>query len=735
MTTTAAPAEAPTDSLRRLARSLGVATEFTDYTGRHRQVGAGTIRAVLAALGVPARTEDEVAAALADVDLDPWRATLPPSVVVRQGREHDLPVHVPDGAAVSVRVHLEDGGTRELVQRDAWVPPRDVDGVLTGRATFVLPADLPLGWHEVRAVVGGGAAGADDGGAPAGPDGGVSAVATTALAVTPDRLPRPALATGRGWGVMAQLYSVRSRRSWGIGDLADLAELTSFFGEVGADFLLINPLHAAEPVGPMTPSPYLPVSRRFVNPLYVRPEDIRETAYLSGPERALVEWAAQEVRPANTTNAPLDRDAAWAAKRQALEVIHAAPRSRSRQRSLDAFHTEEGQGLADFALWCALQERYAGQPWPAELRDVRSPFVARQRRELADRVDFYVWLQWVADEQLARAQRAARDAGMGLGVMHDLAVGVHPDSADAWADRDAFARGIGVGAPPDMYNQQGQNWHQPPWRPDVLARSAYAPLRQMARTVLRHAGALRVDHIMGLFRLWWIPDGMGAEDGTYVRYDHEAMVGVLALEAARAGAVVIGEDLGTVEPWVRGYLAERGVLGTSVLWFEKDEAGWPLQPQDYRELVLATVDTHDLPPVAGYLAEEHVDLRERLGLLTAPVAQVRAEARTERERMTERLREHGLVGADPTERELVEALHAYVVATPAVLVGVSLTDAVGERRAQNQPGTDTEYPNWRLPLADGAEQVVLVEDLPGSARLLSLVAAVRAALGPGDRLA
>ncbi|MFH5822389.1 4-alpha-glucanotransferase [Georgenia sp. AZ-5] len=719
MTTTPVPAspDVPGDELRRLAEAYGVATDFWDFTGTHRTVSAATIRAVLAALGVRAGTDAEASASLADAELAAWRSPLPPSMVVRAGRENDVPVHLPDGADVAVRVELEDGGTRPLGQKDLWVQPREVDGVLTGRATFVLPADLPLGWHELVAEIGG----VGESRAP--------------LAVTPDRLPEPALATERGWGFMAQLYSVRSAGSWGVGDLADLAELTGFFGELGADFLLINPLHAAEPTGHMTPSPYLPVTRRFVNPLYIRPEAIPEVAYLPGPQRALVEWAAEEVRPANATNDPIDRDAAWEAKRRALEVVFAAGRSRSRQRSLERFRGEEGQGLEDFALWCALRERYEGEQWPSELTDVRSPFVARARRELADRVDFYVWLQWVADEQLANAQRVARESGMGLGVMHDLAVGVHPDGADAWSLREVFAHNIGVGAPPDMYNQQGQNWSQPPWRPDALARTAYAPLREMARTVLRHAGAVRVDHILGLFRLWWIPNGMGAGEGTYVRYDHEAMVGVLLLEAARAGAVVIGEDLGTVEPWVRDYLTSRGVLGTSVLWFEKDERQQPLPPEAYRHLVLATVDTHDLPPAAGYLAEEHVDLRERLGLLTEPVAKVRLEARTERERMVARLRQHGLVGADPTERELVEALHAYIVRTPAVLLGVSLTDAVGERRAQNQPGTDTEYPNWKLPLADGAEQVVLVEDLPGSARLLSLVATVRAALGEDDRLA
>lgn len=709
------PDELPSESLQALARAHGVATDFWSYDGHYQVVSARSIRAVLEALGVPAADEARVQASLRDVEDAPWRETLPPCVVMRQGSEHRVPVHVPHGAEVELEVRLEDGPVVPLRQDDIWVEPRDVEGRMTGRATFVLPPDLPLGWHTLVAHI----TGREHIHAP--------------LAVAPARLPFPELGRGRGWGMMAQLYSVRSERSWGIGDARDLTEMVALFGDLGADFLLINPLHATSPAPPLTPSPYLPDTRRFVNPIYIRPEDIPEVAYLTGPQRALVEWAAEDVRPLNATIAPIDRDAVWESKGQALEVIFAAGRSRARQRDYERFCAREGQGLQDFALWCALKEKYAGRSFPPELENVNAPHVARQRRELAGRIDYYCWLQWIVDQQLTEAQRAATDSGMGMGIMHDLAVGVHPDSADAWSMPDAFARGIGVGAPPDMYNQQGQNWSQPPWRPDALARSAFAPLRDMARSVMRHAGALRVDHVIGLFRLWWIPEGMGAREGTYVRYDHESMVGVLLLEAYRAGAIVIGEDLGTVEPWVREYLTERGVLGTSVLWFEKDHTGYPLPAQDFRELVLATVDTHDLPPAAGMLAGEHVDLRARLGLLTEPEAKVRADAALERERMLARLHDYGLLPDDPTEREIIEAMHRYIAMTPSVLLGVSLTDAVGERRAQNQPGTDTEYPNWKLPLADGSERPVLVEALPSNARLVSLVAALRAQLDLAGR--
>lgn len=697
------------DDLRALARAHGVATEYWDIDGTRQHVSAATIRAVLAALEVPAETPEQILQSLTDADLAPWRRMLPPSVVIAQGVIAKVPVHVADGADATLVVELEQGGEVELTQLDDWTPPREVDGRLTGRATFELPRTLPLGWHTLRARSG-------------------EQEAAAALAVTPARLDLPALRPefgDRAWGLMAQLYSVRSTRSWGFGDLADLAELTATGGELGADFLLVNPLHAAEPTSPITPSPYLPATRRFVNPLYIRPEEIPEIGYLPTSQRTLVEWAFEAVMPANEDPGPIDRDAVWDAKRPALETIFAAGRSRSRQRELDAYRREQGPGLEDFALWCAVHERYDETSWPLSVENAAPGALAALRRELADRIDFYVWLQWVADAQLARAQRTARENGMRLGIMHDLAVGVHPEGADAWSLRDVLARGISVGAPPDFYNQQGQDWSQPPLRPDALAESGYAPVRDMVRTVLRHAGALRVDHIIGFFRLWWIPNGASPSEGTYVRYDHDAMIGVLALEAHRAGAVVIGEDLGTVEPWVREYLDRRGILGTSVLWFETTDDGQPRPPEEYRRLVLATVTTHDLPPTAGYLAEEHVDLRNRLGLLTEPVAQVRLEARIQRERMLAAVASRGLLPDDPTERQTVEALHAYVAQTPSALVGVSLADAVGERRTQNQPGTDTEYPNWKIPLADGGERCVLVEELAENARLVSLVTALK----------
>ncbi|MCA5893330.1 4-alpha-glucanotransferase [Isoptericola sp. NEAU-Y5] len=714
-----APGGVPAE-LRELAGAHGVLTEHHGYGGRLVQAPAATLVAVLEALGVPASTPQQVTHSLQRAHDDEWRAVLPPTVVVREGDEVQVPVHVTDGASVHVWLEVDgaEPGTRthdhrprrDLHQLDVFTEPRTVDGRRVGRATFAVPADLPLGWHSLHALTEG-------------------HESRTTLVVTPRRLALPAGLEGdQWWGVLAQLYSVRSRASWGVGDLADLTDLAWLVAhQAGADFVAVNPLAATEPVVPLTPSPYLPTSRRFLSPLYVRIEDIPETAYLAAADRSLVEWAADPVRDLVEDPGPIDRDAVWEAKKAALEVVFTAPRRAARQAAYEEFVEEQGSGLRDFATWCAVVEHLGRVPRPDELSDPSSPAVAALREQLSERVEFYRWLQWVADEQKRTAQRVARESGMRIGIMHDLAVGVHPQGADAWLHRDVLARDVGVGAPPDMYNPQGQAWTQPPWSPRALARAGYAPYRDMLRTVLRHAGALRVDHVLGLFRLWWVPAGVAAADGAYVRYDHEALVGILCLEAHRAGATVVGEDLGVFEPWVRDYLADRGVLGTSVLWFEKDADGRPLRPDDYRRLSLATVGTHDMPPTAGFLAGEQVDLRERLGLLSTDPQELRRQARAERDAVVLALARQGFVADHPSEREIVEGLHRYLRRSPATLVGVQLVDGVGERRAQNQPGTDTEYPNWKVPLGDGAGNVVLIDDLLDNARLRSLLQAVRTA--------
>ncbi|MCV7049482.1 4-alpha-glucanotransferase [Mycobacterium heidelbergense] len=707
-------------SLVELARRFGIATEYQDWTGRRVLVPEATLVAVLAALGVAAGTERERNAALTAHRRSYWERRMPATIVGRTGEQIRFWVHVTHGDPAQVWLQLEDGTVRgEVQQVDNFTPPFDLDGRWVGEASFVLPADLPLGYHRVHLRSG-------------------DAETSTALIVTPDWLGLPErLGARRAWGLAAQLYSVRSRQSWGIGDLTDLADLAVWSAfRHGADYLLVNPLHAAAPPGPaspMEPSPYLPTSRRFVNPIYLRVEAIPEIADLT--KRGRVRRLRSEVQRRAGKLDAIDRDGAWAAKRAALKLLHEVPRSAGRELAYAAFRDREGTPLDDFATWCALAEEYGDDwhRWPESLRHPDAAGVAGFAERNPDAIDFHRWLQWQLDDQLAAAQSQATRAGMALGIMADLAVGVHPDGADAWAMQDAMAPGVTAGAPPDEFNQLGQDWSQPPWRPDRLDEREYRPFRALIRAVLRHAGGVRIDHIIGLFRLWWIPRGAPPTQGTYVRYDHEAMIGIVALEAHRAGALVVGEDLGTVEPWVRDYLLLRGVLGTSILWFELDREGngGPLQAERWREYCLSSVTTHDLPPTAGYLAGDHVRLRDSLGLLTRPVDDELAADRAELEAWMAELRRVGLLGEGEDDPEhVVLALYRYLARTPSRLLGVALPDAVGDRRTQNQPGTTDEYPNWRVPLTGPDGRPVLLEDLFTDRRATTLVEAVRVAIAP-----
>ncbi|MDC4232911.1 4-alpha-glucanotransferase [Actinomyces sp. B33] len=710
------PAAIDIDALRRLADLHGVATGYWDFHGRRVDVEAQSLLAVLGALGAPVdgtSDDEDIRSALRAAEDAPWTRVLAPTVVVRRGNGPEIPVNVPHGSWVTLTWVCEDGASGECAQVDRWVEPHEVDGQLIGRATFLLPDDLPLGYHRLVATVEGGL------------------VDSSTLIVVPDALEHPLLSQDqRAWGVSAQMYSTRSASSWGVGDAADLSDLVAVCADRGADFLLINPVHASQPILPVEDSPYLPVSRRWINPLYIRPEAIPEYALLPDASRRAVEELRLETSQWNTGSDLIDRDRSWEAKRKALDVIFSAGRAGHRDSLFRRFIADGGPDLANFALWCAMVEDSGSMHLPGDLAKVSSTTVDRMRFDMADRVEFWQWCQWVVAEQLADAHRVGLDLGMRVGLMADLAVGVHPSGSEPWASPEFFASGMSVGAPPDMYSQQGQNWSQHPWSPRALADAGYAPLRDMVRAALANAGAVRIDHILGLFRLWWIPEGGPADRGTYVYYDHEAMVGVVLLEATRAGALVIGEDLGVVEPWVRDYLRDRGVLGTAVVWFEKDSAGWPLHPGDYRRECLAAVNIHDLPPTGGYLAGVQTTLRDELGLLVEDVEDVRDRDRLELEKVVARLREYDLIrAAEPSEKDLVEALYAYVAATPARLVVASLVDAVGDHRPQNMPGTHLEYPNWRIPLCDAAGVEVPVEDLASNERLTSLFALLQSALG------
>ncbi|RLL66803.1 4-alpha-glucanotransferase [Streptomyces sp. Z26] len=718
------------DRLARLASAHGVCTSYEPVAGQRVDVPGDSVVAVLAALGVDASTPDAVRRSLARHERES-RRLLPPTVVLRAGSARSTLPALPDGTTLRVDPEDPDAG-------HPAGPVAATGGTGTRSRDWTPGTPLPLGAHTLHARA---------------PDG---RTARATLLVVPDRIagPRGRGADGRGFGLLTQLYSLLSARSWGMGDLGDLAELAAWTGRAHrADFVQLNPLHAAVPGGAgaadaTDPSPYRPSTRRFPDPVHLRVEAVPEYAHLS--DAARLRAAELSVRAAGLRDAVLragariDRDAVWALKREALELVRQVPLGPGRRAAYCDFLAARGTALEDHATWCAFAEAHGPdwRTWPAGLDDPRSTRTARARRELLDRVDFHSWLAWLTDEQLGHAQRAARDAGMAVGLVHDLAVGVHPHGADSWAQRDVFAAGMSIGAPPDAFNPRGQDWGLPPWRPDALAHQGYAPYREVLSGLLRHSGALRIDHVMGLFRLWWVPDGRPPTEGAYVRYDAEAMLGALALEAHRAGAAVIGEDLGTVEDGVREELADRGVLGTSVLWFERDHPRDgaarartaaeppPLPPDAWRAGCLATVTTHDLPPAAARLSGDHVVLRDRLGLLARPLpVEVSADA-AETAGWLGLFRRLGLLpeGVGDEEAE-IKAAHRFLVRTPARMLGVWLPDAIGDRRPQNVPGTSGEYPNWRLPVADGGGTPYGLEDLAASPRVHALLDEVRRGLG------
>lgn len=507
----------------------------------------------------------------------------------------------------------------------------------------------------------------------------------------------------RSWGWAAQLYAVRSRQSWGMGDLSDLERLATWAARLGAGFVLTNPLGAVAPAGPQQPSPYFPASRRFRNPLYLA---------LNAVPGANV--AADALQRAARTGAELnasaviDRDAIWRLKRAALEEIWAAGPPLG---EFAEWRERQPAALEMFALWCALCDRHGPrwQTWPAALAR-RDP--AALRRAAADeraRVDFHAWLQWLCERQLAPARRA-------VALVEDLPIGVDPDGFDAWTWQEVLALEASVGAPPDEFNQRGQNWGLPPFVPWRLRAAAYAPFIETVRAALAGGGGLRIDHVMGLFRLWWIPTGEEPDAGAYVRYPAEDLLGIVALESTRANAVVVGEDLGTVEESVRALLAERRVLSYRLLWFEQDRpARWPKN-------AMAAVTTHDLPTVAGLWDGSDLEAQARLGLTPNTEST---------EAIRRRLARAAHLRADAPAGAAVAAAYGLLARAPAHLLSATLDDAVVASERPNIPGADAGRPNWSLPLPVGLEEI---EEHPVAREIATLLsAAVRSPSTDGEQ--
>ena len=547
------------------------------------------------------------------------------ALVIRQGEPVPL--------AEPVEIALEDG---------AAFPPG------------APPREVPLGYHRMR--TGG---------------------SERALIVTPSRCVLPA---ARAWGWAIQLYAVRSRESWGLGDLADLRTLGEWSAtELGGAFVLTNPLGATAPLTPQEPSPYFPGSRCHRNPLYLRIEEVPGASALG----AELEPIAAAGRALNAARA-IDRDAVLRLKLDALSRLWRRAGG-AVEPALDGYVQRRGELLERFAAYCVVAEEQGTadwRAWPATLRQPDAPAVRALARERADRVRFHCWVQWLLEEQLARA-------ALGTCLVQDLPIGVDPGGADAWIWQDVFAGGTSVGAPPDLFNRRGQDWGVPPLIPWALRDAGYRPFIETVRASMRRGGGLRIDHVMGLFRLFCIPRGRPPAEGAYVRYPADDLLGIVALESQRAGAIVVGEDLGTVEAGTSERLRERGVLSCRVAWFGPEE------PAGFPELTLGSVTTHDLPTIAGVWSGADIACQRAAGLeVDGSIGQLR-----------DRLAAVAGAGAEAPLAEVVRGAYRALGAAPAALVAATPEDALEVEERPNMPGTSTEYPNWCLALPATLEEM------------------------------
>lgn len=516
-----------------------------------------------------------------------------------------------------------------------------------------LPADLPLGYHDFFP-------------GRAGPP--------VRLIVSPGQCPLPARSL---WGWATQLYATRSKSSWGIGDFADLRQLGHWSASLGAGILLVNPLGAAAPALPQTASPYYASSRRYYNPLYLRIEEVPGFTSVAGELAATADAAR-----ALNHDRHIHRDAIFRLKFEALEKLW---QRFAGHASFDQYCQLQGHALLEYATYSALAQTFgsAWRQWPTKYRRPEDPAVAQFAAEHADRVAFHQWLQWLLDGQLARA--AAE-----LPIMQDLPIGADPEGADAWAWQDVLADGVSVGAPPDLFNTQGQNWGLPPFVPHKLRAARYEPFIQCIRAALRHAGGLRIDHILGFFRLFWIPHGSHPREGAFVRYRADELLAILAIESHRAGALVIGEDLGTLERGVRRKLAERHILSYRLLWFEKRP------PAKYPELSLSAVTTHDLPTVAGIWTLSDLAARNLLNL---------APNETAERQIRDRLRKVAGLSNDAPVEKAIEAAYRLLAESPSLVLSATLEDVLAVSERPNMPNTTTQWPNWSLALPKPLEEL------------------------------
>jgi glycogen operon protein len=679
--------------LQRVATAAGLGLAWQDVSGRLHAVAPGTLHALLDALrlpaGTPADARDSLARLAEQRDLRP----LPAALVIKAGTRGTLCL----GPAACGR----DRWLSIEPISDANAPTHIKLGADDGMATVLHAADgrratgrqvalpqLTTGRYRVSLE---------------------GVAATTDLTVSPGRCHVPlSLRDGRrAWGVAAHLYALRRDGDQGVGDFSALAELSAVTGAEGGSVVGLNPLHGLFRQDRNRASPYHPADRRFLDPIYI---DIAALGALSDAPGVRAALAGAETTLVGLRTAPMvDYAAVWGIKSRVLTAaFEALDSDLVASAALDAFIDAGGQPLRDFCVWEVLCAANAGtwQTWPVSLRTPNASGVAPFAAEHALQVRFSAFLQYLAECGLADAANAARGSGLQVGLYRDLAVGCAPDGAEAWSEQALLLTGASVGAPPDPLGPLGQVWHLPPPDPLAMAEDGYRAFAGLLAANMRHAGALRIDHVMGLSRLFLVPDGGDARDGTYLRYPLADLLGQVALESARANCLVVGEDLGTVPPELRSAMEDSAILSYRVLWFEQDTHGFK-PPATWPLMAAACVSTHDLPTLAGWW--DGLDIAElaALGLMTLASADAaRAERAESKARLLALLRAQHLLSEDVAETLPLVGIHALIARTPSALSLVQVDDLTGERSGLNLPGTDRERPNWRRRLGRTAVELV-----------------------------
>ena len=709
-----------TASIERLARLRGIGDAYHDYRGELKYFSIDTKRGILRAMGCAVDEDAAVRSAAERIELSRSRQFLPALVTVRGPRAViDLNFSARQfGATLVWALTLEDGARRAGALssgdcREVW--RGEVGGSWITRRQFEVPVDLPPGNHDLEIKIG------------------AEVSRCLLIAAPPQCFELPEMTAGRRlWGVAVQLYTLRSRDNWGIGDFHDLRLMIRWAAGRGAGFVGLNPLHALAPSDPGRASPYSASSRHFLNVLYIAVPQVAELVDCRAAQERLRDSRVQQQLATLRACEHVDYAGVAQLKFEILDLLyrdflkhHIVPGS-VRGRQFRAFVAAGGDLLHTQACFDALDRHFqitlgcasGWLNWPPEYHDVQGTAAQRFAQEHAAEVEYFAYLQWLAQEQLSGAQALARELGMPIGLYGDYAVGANPGGSETWVDRASYSLGAEIGAPPDPLALKGQGWGIPPQDPSAMLAERLQGFARLIRNNMRSYGALRLDHVMSLFRLWWVPAGLSPIDGAYVHYPLQQLLTVLALESARASCLVVGEDLGVVPDEMRHAMPQFGLYHYKVLLFEKLDGRFR-RPDEYVQRALATVTTHDMPTLRSYWEGRDIDLRRGLNLY--PSAELEREVVQERSRDREALLraldEQGLRPGNidgphaPFTAELAEALHLYLARSASRLVAIQIEDLLGMVDPVNVPGTHHEYPNWQRKLSQDIEDIAEREDI------------------------